>query len=117
MTQLHAWAAVATIAAFAALAVVGGLAAMTGRWAGLVHWLRWTALALGAVASGIGLIVLVGGAQPTELLHLVYGVALVGILPLGATFAADAPPAPRAGVFAGAAIVGLILAWRLFATG
>lgn len=117
MTQLHAWSALAAVAGLALVAVVGAVAAATGRGSGLAEQLRWAALSLAALAAGIGLILLVGGRQPAELLHILYGVALVAVLPLGASFAADAPPAPRAGVIAGAAVVGLLLAWRLVATG
>jgi hypothetical protein len=57
------------------------------------------------------------GGRPTESLHFLYAVALLALLPLGATFAAEAPPRPRAWVMAVAFGVGLLLLWRLSATG
>ena len=117
MSQLHAWSAVAVLVTFALLAVVGGAAALAGRGFTVVHWLRAGAIGGAVIAVVAGALAYLAGARPGELLHLVYALALLGILPLGATFAEEAPPAARAGVLGGAAAIGLILAWRLFATG
>lgn len=117
MIQLHAWSAIAALVIFVLLAVIGGVASTTGRAFVVVEWLRRGAVMVAAAAVAIGALLFVTGARPGELLHLLYAVALIGILPLGASFAAEAPPGARAGVLAGAAAIGLILVWRLFATG
>lgn len=117
MSQLHAWSAVAVLAVFALVAVAGASAAVAGRGFAAVEWLRRAGIGVAAIAVLAGAFAYLTGARPAELLHLLYAVALLGALPLGATFAEEAPPTARAGVLGGAAAIGLILAWRLFATG
>lgn len=117
MSQLHAWSALALLGAFTLVAAAGTFAAVAGRGFTPVEWFRRVAIATAAVAVLAGALAYLAGARPAELLHLLYAVALLGVLPLGATFAAEAPPTARAGVLGGAAAIGLILAWRLFATG
>jgi hypothetical protein len=75
------------------------------------------AIAVAVAAAGLGAVLFATGSRPDELLHLLYGIALIAILPLAMTFAEEAPPGARAGVVAGAAVIGLILTWRLFVTG
>lgn len=117
MTQMHAWSAVAVIVVFALLVVAGGAAGMTRRGFMAVEWLRRGAIGIAAIALVAGAAAFLAGARPAELLHLLYAAALLGVLPLASVFAAEAPPTARAGVLGGAAAIGLILAWRLFATG
>lgn len=117
MNQLHAWSAVAVVMIFALLAVAGAAAALAGRGNSMVERLHRGAIGVAAIAVVAGGLAYLAGARPAELLHLLYAVALLGILPLGATFAAEAPATARVGVLGGAAAIGLILVWRLFATG
>jgi hypothetical protein len=65
----------------------------------------------------VGAIVFLTGARPTEWLHLVYGIAILAVIPLATTFASEAPPRSRSGVLAVAGLVILLLAWRLLSTG
>jgi heme A synthase len=99
------------------VAIVGIAAARTDRAHRALEWLGRTALAVIGVTILLGAALLLTGARPAELLHLLYGVVLLGTLPLAQTFAAEAPARSRAAVVAGAALIGLILCWRLFATG
>lgn len=107
----------AVLVIFALVTLAGSSAAVAGRGFTAVEWLRRAGIAGAAFAILAGALAYLAGARPAELLHLLYAVALLGVLPLGATFAAEAPPPARAGVLGGAAAIGLILAWRLFATG
>ncbi len=65
----------------------------------------------------VGVLLYVGGSRPLEPLHLLYGVAILAVLPLASSFAADAPPRPRSGVRAVAGLMVVLLAWRLLSTG
>ena len=65
----------------------------------------------------LGAVVLLGGARPREPLHFLYGAASLGVIPLARSFAAEAPARPRAAVMVGAAVVLLLLLWRLASTG
>lgn len=116
MAQAHAIGAVVVFATMAAAALATAVAALLGGRA-------WVERARRGVLIVIGLEVVVGGAtylaggRPTESLHFLYAVGLLALLPLAATFAAEAPPRPRAWVMAVALGVGLLLLWRLSATG
>jgi hypothetical protein len=117
MTQLHAWSALAAAVVFALLAIGAGAASLLGRGFVLLGWLRLATMAVALVAVAIGALLFATGARPDELLHILYGIALIAVLPLAMTFAEEAPVKARAGVVAGAALIGLILTWRLFVTG
>jgi heme A synthase len=117
VTALHAWGGWAVVGMLVIVAIVGIAAARTDRANRALEWLGRTALAVIGVTILLGAALLLTGARPAELLHLLYGVLLLGTLPLAQTFAAEAPARSRAAVVAGAALIGLILCWRLFATG
>ena len=117
MQSLHAQFA-SGVAAGAVLLVTGaGVAA----WLDRGHvWIRRGALLMMALLVGevlVGGVVYLGGARPGEALHLLYGIAVLAVLPIASTFASDAPPRASSGVLAAAAAVVLLLAWRLLSTG
>ena len=68
-----------------------------------------------AIAGGLGL--LVGGARPRELLHLVYAIVVLSALPIAATLTKDASPRSRGLAGVVAAVVALVVVARLFGTG
>ena len=73
-------------------------------------------LAVGVtIAGGLGL--LVGGAQPRELLHLLYAILAFGTLPLAVSMTRDARPRRQGLATVIGALVALILIARLFGTG
>jgi hypothetical protein len=67
------------------------------------------------IAAGLGL--LVGGARPAELLHFVYAVVAIGVMPVAASFTASWVPRRRAIATLVAALIALVVILRLFATG
>jgi hypothetical protein len=68
-----------------------------------------------AIAGGLG--ILVGGGRPAELLHFVYAIVAVGILPLADSLSRRAHPRTRGiATVLGAAVVFVVIL-RLFATG
>jgi heme A synthase len=117
MQSLHAQLASGVVAGAALLVVSAGLAA----WLDRGHaWIRRAALVMMALLVGevlVGGIVYLGGGRPGEALHLLYGIAVLAVLPIASTFAADAPRRAYSGVLAVAAAVVLLLAWRLLSTG
>lgn len=104
-----------------AAAVLFGIGAGTAAWLDRGHVaVRRAALVLGAllvVQLALGALVYAVGSRPDDGLHLLYGVAILAVLPLASTFASDAPPRSHSAVLAVAAIVILLLAWRLLSTG
>lgn len=103
-----------------AAVVVAGLAALVFALRGGSHWVDRLRLGLTAIIGlqvVLGAITLIGGAQPAEPLHLLYGAVAILVLPAASSFAAEAPPADRAWVVVAACGVLLLLAWRLASTG
>lgn len=117
MPDLHAVIGWATLAAGAALLIASGLATALDRWHESVRRFTGIVLAVFAFQGATGLALLAMGNGPGEGLHIVYGLGLVAVIPLGATFASDAPPRARSAVLAVTAVTALLLGWRLFATG
>ncbi|MFN2488324.1 MAG: hypothetical protein ABR529_00985 [Actinomycetota bacterium] len=116
LAQLHAgggWVVVAVTVCFLLAAIVH---------ARFLDPPSWFERARGLVTIVVGVQILLGaltygeGARPSDSLHLLYGVAALGALPLANTFASEAPPRARSGALAAGALVTLALAWRLFAT-
>jgi hypothetical protein len=118
MTQWHATIGIAVMAVALLFALVAGLTAWLDRGGhGWILRLRLGVEALLLVQVALGALLYVAGGRPGELLHLVYGIAILGVLPLATTFASDAPPRSRSWVLAVAGLVILLLAWRLLSTG
>ena len=117
MTAVHEAGALAALFVAIVLVAGAGLAA----WRDVGHaWIRWLGLAVtalfGAVAI-VGLFLLASGESPSEGLHLLYAAAVMGAVPIGLTFASEAPPRARSGVLAVVGLATILLVWRLFSTG
>jgi heme A synthase len=116
MAQLHSLGATVVLLALIATGALATVAALRGGS-------QWIDALRRALTGVIGLQVVIGGvlftsgARPHEMLHLLYGLAALAILPLAGAFAAEAPPRPRAWVLVAACLLLLILAWRLASTG
>jgi hypothetical protein len=118
MSQWHATLGIAVAGVALLFVLVAGITAWLDRGghAQIVR-LRLGVQALLAVQVVLGALLYLTGARPAEVLHLVYGVAILGVLPLATTFASDAPPRARSWVLAVAGLLILLLAWRLLSTG
>jgi hypothetical protein len=117
MTEAHRVIAYVIIGATTVFTLTAAGLAFTS---GATLWFeRARSVLLGAIVLQllVGAIVYGSGHRPDESLHLIYGVVLLGALPLAGRFAAEAPPKPRAGVFGVAGVVMLLLLWRLVETG
>ena len=98
MEGLHAIGGVISAASAGALVLA---AAAAGTLDAGHEWVRRAALVVTAVfaAQGfIGLFVMLTGGSFGEGLHLVYGLGLAAAVPLGLTFASDAPDRARSWV-------------------
>lgn len=117
MSSLHVLGALAALAISVLLAVGGGLAS----WRDLLHEpmriAAFAAVAVYGLVALLGIATMITGPAAREWLHFVYAAALLGAVPLGLTFASEAPPRARTGVIAAMGAVALLLVWRLFATG
>lgn len=117
--DLHLALALASLAAMLLVAAEGAVrlvrASPPGRAAAVGSGA--VAVLLGMTAAG-GLALLLGGRRPTEaLLHLVYTVLALGLVPLADALAAQASPRRRALARLLGALVALGVIARLFATG
>ena len=117
MQPLHASLGPIVAIAGLAFAIVAGVSAWLDRWHLVVRRLAPVLGGLLVLQVALGAIVLLSGARPSEGLHLLYGIVILAVLPLAASFAAEAPPRPYSGVLAVGGLVVLLLAWRLLATG
>jgi heme A synthase len=117
VTGLHVIGSVVSLVAAGMLVGGAGIAALFDRGHDAIRPLAVLVIGVFAVQSLLGVAVLVGGTQPSEILHLLYGIGLVAVVPLARTFAAEAPDRVRSGVLSVAGLVAIGLAWRLFATG
>lgn len=103
-----------------AAVVATGLTAAVLALRGGSPWVDRLRLGLTAVIGlqvALGAVTLIGGKQPAEPLHLLYGAVGLLVLPAASSFAAEAPHADRAWVVVAACAVLLLLAWRLASTG
>jgi hypothetical protein len=83
-------------------------------WAGRLEALLVLVLAV-TIAGGLGL--LMGGGRPRELLHFVYAVVALGVLPLVDSLSRRAGPRARGIATFAAALIALAVVVRLFQTG
>jgi hypothetical protein len=116
MVELHALGATVVMVAAGLFTIATGILALRGG-SPIVEWLRRGMLTLVGIQVVIGAVVYLTGRRPHEELHLLYGLVALGVLPLGSSFAEEAPPGPRAGVLAVAGALLLGLGWRLAVTG
>ena len=117
MSELHAAAGTGLLAGAAAFAVIGGILAVLGRAPSWLDWLRIALVIALALQAAIGLLILAGGGAPTEQIHWLYGVVIVAVPVVAASFVEEAPPRPRAAAYALTGLIVAALAWRLAATG
>lgn len=78
--QLHGTSVLlyAALAAYLALTVIAGGAALLGRRPPAWFWLgAWLALVLALVEAGAGILQVIGGTLPTRGLHILYGLLVV----------------------------------------
>lgn len=117
MSELHAAAATGLLAGALALAGFGGILAVLDRAPAWLDWLRTALVVVIALEAAAGVVVVAGGGAPTEQIHWLYGVVILAVPVLAASFVAEAPPRARAAIYALAGLLVAILAWRLGATG
>jgi hypothetical protein len=117
MSELHAAAATWLLAGALAFAVIGGVMAGLDRAPRWLEWLRIALITVLAIQAATGLLVAASGGTPAEQIHWLYGAVIVAVPVLAAQFVAEAPPRPKAAVYALAGVLVAVLAWRLGATG
>ncbi len=118
MSEIHRLAAQVAVV----LAVLGtawtGVVVARGETGGR-FWaanLVWTTVAI-AVAGILGVLLLAGGPDLADALHLLYGALAVAALPGAAIVAAGRPARQRSAVLLGGGVVLLAVLARLFQTG
>ncbi len=112
--------AIGSLVTLVAIAVVGLAATGMAVFDRFTEWLvrmRTGLLVIFGAQVLLGAATWLSGARPEQGLHLLYGGVLLVLLPLADTFVQDATPRERAAVVAAAAVVGLLLIWRLASTG
>lgn len=117
MAALHGTVGLVVLVVLALFAIIAAGAAWLDRWPALILSLRWVVGALLVAQVALGALVYLSGARPSDGLHLLYGLAILAVLPVASSFAADAPSRSRSGVMAAAGLIGVLLAWRLLSTG
>ena len=117
MSGLHAGAWPIVAVGLAAIAGVAAVAAIRDRFPAPLEWLRRTALVVLVAQASVGLAIAVRGEGPSELLHWIYGAVVVGVLLAPGALAPDGPPGRRAWALAAGSAVGVVLVWRLWASG
>ena len=117
MSELHAVAGTGLMAGGLAFALLGGVMALLDQAPRWLEWLRALLVAGLLAQAAIGALLLFGGSEPSDQIHWLYGVVILAVPVLGGSFVADAPPRPKAAVYALAGILVAVLAWRLAATG
>jgi hypothetical protein len=115
--ELHALGGFATLAAGVALALSGAGAALLDRGHALVESASAIALAVFVVQGLVGILLLLNGLQPNEILHLAYGLTIAAVVPLAMAATRQQAPRLRSGVLGLAGVIVLFLVWRLFLTG
>jgi hypothetical protein len=117
MSELHAAAATGLLVGTLGFAVIGAVMAALDRAPAWLDWLRVALVVAIALEAATGIGVLAAGGVPAEQIHWLYGVVILAVPVLAGSFVKDAPPRPRAAVYALAGFLVAVLAWRLGATG
>lgn len=117
MSELHAAAWPSLAIGLAVVAVIAAVSGLRGRWPASLEWLRRAALVLLVAQGGIGLALAVRGAAPGELLHWIYGVVIVAVLLMPGSLPPKTTAGRRSWILAGGSTIGVILVWRLAASG
>lgn len=117
MTELHAAAWPTVGVGLALLALAALVAAVAGRAPAALEWMRRAALVLIVAQAAIGLALAVRGAAPGELLHWVYGIAILIVLLVPGSLPQHTSAARRSWALAVGSLVAVVLTWRLWASG
>ena len=117
LADLHGIGTLVTLLAIVAFGLAMAGIALLDRFSGWLPRLRTGLLVVIGLQVLLGAATWLSGDRPAQDLHLLYGAGLLVLLPLAGSFAEDAPPRDRAAVFAIAAVVGVLLIWRLLSTG
>jgi hypothetical protein len=116
--DLHVTLAAVSAAVVAVAGVEGAGRAFAGRPAGrLASITSGLVLVLVGMTAAGGLAMLVRGERPEELLHLVYGALAFGLIPVVDSMTGQIRPRPRGLARLAAALIALVVIFRLFATG
>jgi len=117
MSDLHAagWPLFAIGLAF--LGVAAAIAAVRDRWPAALEWSRRAALVALVAQASIGLALAARGAAPGELLHWIYAAILIGVLLVPGSLPAEVAGARRSWTLAAGSAIGVVLVWRLWASG
>lgn len=117
MTTVHAAAWPLVALGLAGIAAAATVAAVLERWPPLLDVVRRIALVVLVAEAAIGLALAVRGTGPAELLHWVYGAAVVGVLLVPAALPEGTAPRLRSWSLAAGAVIAAVLVWRLWASG
>lgn len=117
MSELHATGWPLFAIALAVLAVAAAVAALLDRWPPAIEWLRRAMLVALVAQASIGLAMVARGAAPSELLHWIYGAVVIVVLLVPGSLPAEVAAGRRSWALAAGSAVGVVLAWRLWASG
>ena len=117
MQAVHAAGGMLLFGVAAAFALASLAGTILGRAGAALEWARRILTYLLVLQVLVGALLFAMGDRPAEAIHIFYGVAAVGALPLADAFSSEAPAKARAGVLTVAAVVTLGFLWRLLSTG
>jgi heme A synthase len=117
VTQIHAIGHLVVVVVAIAYAALGLLIAVSEKAPRQAHAASLILLAAVVVTAGTGIIGVMTGGRPSELLHWVYGAAMLLGLLAGIGFGVTIAPRPRGLVMLATGTFLLLLAFRLGETG
>jgi hypothetical protein len=117
LTGLHALMGPLLMALLLGLAICAVAAAFVGRMPNALEWIRRALLAVVVAQAAIGLALAVRGDAPAEGIHWIYGGAIVVALLAPGALRPELPARTRTGALAAGAVLAVIFAWRLGASG
>jgi hypothetical protein len=117
MSELHAAGWPLFAIGLALLGLAAAVAAMRGRRPAALEWSRRAALVALVAQASIGLALAARGAAPSELLHWIYGAVVIGVLLVSGSLPAEVADGPRSWALAAGSAIGVVLVWRLWASG
>jgi hypothetical protein len=117
VNALHAAAGPVLLIALLALAAAAVACAVTARLPRFLEIARRVLLGLLVAQAATGLALAVRGAAPAEWIHWLYGGLIVLALLGPGVLADEVPVARRGAVLAAGAVLAVVMAWRLGASG